>query len=190
MKILLAVLGVIAGIVFLTGLWVLGSYNGLVTLSEGVDAQWSQVETQYQRRFDLIPNLVAATQGFLKQEQKVFGDIAAARTNYAGSAAGTNERVEATSRYESALARLLVIVENYPQLKSNETVRGLMDELAGTENRVLVSRDRYNEKVREYNVTIKRFPKNLLAGLFGYDPRAFFDSVEGAEQAPKVELNP
>ena len=99
MKILLAVLGVIAGIVFLTGLWVLGSYNGLVTLSEGVDAQWSQVETQYQRRFDLIPNLVAATQGFLKQEQKVFGDIAAARTNYAGSAAGTNERVEATSRY-------------------------------------------------------------------------------------------
>lgn len=188
MKIIKILLAIFGGIVLMTGLWILGSYNNFVIANEDVDTAWSQVETQYQRQFDLVPNLVAATQGIFKQEQKVFGDIASARTHYGGTAPASNERVQALSQYESALARLLVIVENYPQLKSNETVRGLMDELAGTENRVAVERNRYNGKVREYNITIKRFPKSLLAGLFGYESRAFFDSVEDASKAPKVEL--
>lgn len=175
-------------VTLIIGGWVMGSYNGLVTKSEAVDASWSQVETQYQRRFDLIPNLVSATKGYLNQEQKVFGAIAEARTRYASAPAGTNERVQATAQYESALARLLVVMENYPQLKSDATVRGLTDELAGTENRVLVSRDRYNEQVRDYNVMIKRFPRNVLAGIFGFDAREFFQSDESASVAPKVEL--
>jgi len=188
MKVLLIIVAIITGVIFMFGLWVMGTYNGFVTRSEGVDTAWAQIEAQYQRRFDLVPNLVAATKGIFAQEQKVFGDIADARTHYGGTVPASNERVQALSQYESALARLLVIVESYPQLKSNETVRGLMDELAGTENRVAVERNRYNEKVREYNVTLKRFPKNMLAGLFGYEPRAFFDSVEDASKPPKVEL--
>jgi LemA protein len=188
MKTALAIIGIFAGVALIAGLWIMGSYNGLVTKAESVDASWSQVETQYQRRFDLVPNLVAATKGFLQQEQAVFGAIAEARTKYAGSAPGTNERVQATAQYESALARLMVIVENYPQLRSAETVRGLMDELSGTENRVLVARDRYNEQVRDYNVMIKRFPRNVIAGMFGYEVRAFFESDEDAKDAPKVDL--
>ncbi len=179
----------VTGVLLLTLLWVMGSYNGLVTKSEAVDNQWSQVETQYQRRFDLVPNLVNATKGILTQEQKIFGDIAEARTRYAGAPSGSNERVQAAAQFESALGRLLVIIENYPQLRSVETVRALTDELAGTENRVLVSRDRYNEQVRDYNVTIKRFPRNVIAAIFGYDEREFFQSVDEASQAPKVDLS-
>ena len=188
MKTLTIVMIVIAGLALMFGLWVMGSYNSLVTKSESVDAAWSQVETQYQRRFDLVPNLVAATKGFLNQEQKVFGDIAEARTRYAGAPVGTNDRVQATSQFESALGRLLVIMENYPQLRSVESVRALTDELAGTENRVSVERNRYNEEVRGYNVMIKRFPRSVIAGVFGYDARTFFESVEESSKAPKVEL--
>lgn len=188
MKILLGILGIIIGLTFVVGLWVMGSYNGLVRQSESVTTSWSQVETQYQRRFDLIPGLVNATKGVLRQEQAVFGAIAEARTKYAGSAAGSNERVAAAGQMESALARLLVIVENYPVLKSSENVRALMDELAGTENRVAVSRERYNEVVRTYNVMVKTFPRSILASLFGFEEKPFFGSKEGAENAVPVNL--
>ena len=175
-------------VAFATGMWLLSSYNSMVSGNEGITNAWAQVETQYQRRFDLIPNLVNATKGVLKQEQKVFGDIANARTRYAGSAAGSNERVQATSQYEGALARLLVVMENYPVLKSYDTVTALTDELAGTENRVLVSRDRYNSAVKDWNISIKSFPRNLLAGLFGFSTKEFFNADEGAKTAPTVNL--
>lgn len=182
------VFGAIFAVFIVLSLALVGSYNGLVTSNEQVDASWSQVESQYQRRFDLIPSLVNATKGYLKQEQKVFGDIAEARTRYAGSPSGSAEQVEAAGQIESALARLMVIVENYPELKSNETVQSLMDELAGTENRILVARDRYNEGVRDFNVQVKRFPRSMFATMFGFEPRAFFKSDDNASAAPTVDL--
>ena len=163
------------------------SYNGLVTLNESADAQWAQVETQYQRRFDLIPNLVNSVQGIFTQEQKIFGDLADARTRYAN--AGTpNEKASAASQVETSLGRLLVIVENYPQLNSSQSVQDLMSQLEGTENRVSVERNRFNETIRQYNTNIKRFPKNLMAGLFGFGERFYFEATEGTEVAPEVEL--
>ena len=186
-------LGIVLAVIFIPilflGVWVMGSYNSLVTQDQLVETAWSQVEMQYQRRFDLVPNLVSATKGVLKQEQEVFGAIAEARTRYAGAPAGSNERVQATGQYESALARLLVVMENYPVLRSIESVRALTDELSGTENRVLVARDRYNEQVRVWNTMIVRFPRNLIAGMFGFEARDFFSSDEGAEKAPKVNLD-
>lgn len=178
---------IILGLVVVAGLYVASFYNGFVRSNEGVDAQWAQVEGQYQRRFDLIPNLVNSVKGVMEQEQEVFGAIADARTRYAG-AVTPNEKVEAAGQVESALARLLVIMENYPQLRSVETVQGLMAELAGTENRIAVERGRYNEMVRDFNVSVKTFPGSLAARLFGFDVRTMFQAAEGAAQAPTVEL--
>jgi LemA protein len=136
MKLSPILIGLIA-LIILLAVWIGGAYNRLVQLNAGVDTQWAQVETQYQRRFDIIPNLVESTKGVLTQEQEVFGMIAQARQNYAG-AQTPDERAEAAGALESSLGRLLVIIENYPQLQSNQTVRALMDELAGTENRISV----------------------------------------------------
>lgn len=163
------------------------SYNGFVGKNEAVDGQWAQVETAYQRRFDLIPNLVNSVKGIMAQEQEVFTAIADARTRYAG--AGTvDEKAAAATEVESALARLLVIVENYPQLRSVESVNSLMAELAGTENRVSVERRRFNEFVQGLNVAIKRFPSNVVASIFGFGERAYFEAAEGAAEAPQVEF--
>ena len=170
------------------GLSLSSTYNKLITKSQNVDGQWAQVETQYQRRFDLIPNLVNSVKGIFKQEQEVFGSLADARTRYSG-AQSVDEKAQAATQVESALGRLLVIMENYPQLQSNTNVLALMDELAGTENRVSVERKRFNDVVKDYNTTIKRFPTNLIAGMFNFDARAFFEAVEAAEQAPTVDLN-
>lgn len=164
-----------------------GYYNSFVSKQQAVDSQWAQVENQYQRRYDLIPNLVAAVKGVLKQEQKVFGDIAEARKGYTG-ARTTEEKVAAANQMESALSRLLVIVENYPQLKSNENVRDLMVQLEGTENRISVERRRYNEEVRSYNTAVKRFPGVVFAGIFGFEERSYFESAASAKRAPKVDL--
>src|SRR3989338_7741859 len=179
-------LGII-GVVVIFGAMFFDAYNKLVTKSTAVDGQWAQVETQYQRRFDLIPNLVASTKGFLEQEQEVFGAIAEARTRYNG-ARTVEEKVESANQVESALGRLLVIVENYPNLKSNETVAKLMDELSGTENRISVQMRRFNEQVGDYNITIKRIPTSIIAGSFGFKEKVYFKAVEGSEKAPKVEL--
>lgn len=168
--------------------WVVGFYNGVIGLGLNVDNSWAQVETQYQRRLDLIPNLVSSVKGVLTQEQTVFGDIADARTRYAG-AATTNDKAAAATQVEGALARLLVIMENYPQLKSNETVQALMVQLEGTENRISVERKRFNDVVQSYNVKVKTFPNNLLAGMFGFSSRNFFEAAPGAETAPTVNLD-
>lgn len=177
----------IGSLVFL-GLWLMGSYNTLVSKSQAVASQWAQVESQYQRRYDLVPNLVEATKGVLTQEQEVFGQIAEARQGYAG-AQNVEQKVAATNQLESALSRLLVIVESYPDLKSNQTVQDLMVELAGTENRIAVERKRYNEVVRNYNTLVKKFPGLIVARLFGYEAKPYFEAVETAEEAPQVNLD-
>lgn len=159
----------------------------MVTQAEQVDNAWAQVETQYQRRFDLIPNLVESVKGIMDQEQRVFGTLAEARTRYAG-AITVNERAEAATQVDSALARLLAVIENYPELRSAENVSTLMTQLEGTENRISVERKRYNDVVRTYNVTIKQFPGKFFADIFGFEERSYFESVDEADTAPKVEF--
>lgn len=163
------------------------TYNRLVTSNEAIDGQWAQVETQYQRRFDLIPNLVESVKGVMSQEQKIFGDLADARTRYAG-ATDANQKAGAATQLESAFARLLVVMENYPQLKSSENVQTLMAQLEGTENRISVERKRYNDEVRIFNVMTKRVPAKWIASSFGFSERNYFEAVEGSENAPKVDL--
>lgn len=184
MKKTLIIIGVI---VVLAVLYVWSSYNGLVTLREDTTAQWQQVETQYQRRFDLIPNLVESTKGVLQQEQTVFTALADARARYSG-ASTVSEKAGAASQVESALGRLLAVVENYPTLKSSDTVRDLMTGLEGTENRISTERGRYNEAVRVYQLKISRFPGNLVASMFGFETIKYFEAATGAEVAPKVDL--
>jgi len=181
------ILIVIAVVLVLCGLYVWSLYNGLVSANEAVDNQWAQVQTQYQRRFDLIPNLVESVKGTMKQEQKVFGDLAEARTRYSG-ATTVDEKAAAASGVESAFGRLLAVMENYPQLKSAENVQTLMVQLEGTENRVSVERMRYNDTVQAFNVMIKRIPANLFASMFGFKERTYFEAAAGAETAPAVKF--
>lgn len=184
---LVIIASVIGGIILLAAISSVMAYNGMVSSSEGVDAQWKQVETQYQRRFDLIPNLVESVKGAMKQEKDVFGAIADARTKY-GSAATPSDKAQAATEVESALSRLLVVMENYPQLKSMDTVQTLMSQLEGTENRISVERKRYNDLARDYNVRIKRFPGMIFASLFNFTEKKYFEATAGAENAPKVNL--
>lgn len=178
---------IILAVVVIIGGWFWMSYNKLVTASEQVDNQWAQVEVQYQRRFDLIPNLVASVKGAMVQEQSVFGDLAAARANYSG-ATTVNAKAEAATQVESSLGRLIAIMENYPVLKSIDTVQNLMAQLEGTENRVSVERGRFNETVKAYNILTKRFPMNVISGVLNYSEKAYFQVVAGVEVAPKVDL--
>ncbi|OIO52806.1 MAG: LemA family protein [Parcubacteria group bacterium CG1_02_44_65] len=178
---------ILAVVVAIIGLYAWGTYNKMVTGSENIDNQWAQVETQYQRRFDLIPNLVSSVQGAMAQEQKVFGDLAEARTRYAG-ARTVNEKAEAATQVESALGRLLVVMENYPQLKSVETVQTLMAQLEGTENRISVERKRFNDLSRDFNVMVKRIPAKWLASMFGFGEKVYFEAAAGAETAPEVKF--
>lgn len=183
----LIILGVVIVLILIIGGWLMSSYNNLVTLNTKVDTQWAQVETQYQRRADLIPNLANSVKGILKQEQEVFGQIAEARTRYSG-ATSPDGRAAAASDLEQGLGRLLVIMENYPQLQSSQVVRDLMTQLEGTENRVSVERGRYNTEVQNYNLAVRRFPGSLMAGLFGFDARTPFAAQAGSENAPTVNL--
>jgi len=182
-KILYAVLAVVAVILLYGGV----VYNSLVGKSEGIDNQWAQVESQYQRRFDLIPNLVNSVKGAMKQEQEVFGKLADARTKY-GGASTVNEKAKAATEVESALSRLLVVMENYPQLKSSETVITLMAQLEGTENRISVERKRFNDMAMAYNLVVKRFPSKLVAMTFGFGEKNYFESAAGAENSPSVQF--
>ncbi len=178
---------IMAGLVAIIAIFIGSTYNSFVKQNEAVNAQWAQVESQYQRRFDLIPNLVNSVKGIMKQEQTVFDDIAKARSQYAG-AATPDQKAAAASEVESSLGRLLVVMENYPQLRSVETVQSLMSELSGTENRISVERMRYNEMVRDYNVSVKTFPRAMIAGMFGFQARTMFEAAAGAENAPQVQL--
>lgn len=163
------------------------SYNTFVSQEESIKTQWAQVENQLQRRNDLIPNLVETTKGFAQQERDVFGAIAESRAKLAG-ATTPEQKMAAANEQTSALARLLVVVENYPDLKSNQTFARLMDELAGTENRIAVERMRYNEAVQAYNTQRRSFPANITAGIFGFKEYQLFQAPEAAKQAPKVDF--
>lgn len=184
----LIVIGIVALVLVSIGMWLVGLYNNLVTLEQDVENKQAQVEVVLQRRFDLIPNLVNSTKGVLKQEQTIFTEIANARSRYAGATSGSNEKVDAANQLESSLSRLLVIVENYPTLKSDQTVKDLMTELAGTENRISVERQRYNDSVTVFNKQVKLFPTNIFAGMFGFEAKTLFVAVEAANNAPTVEL--
>jgi LemA protein len=175
-------------IAFLLGSMYVGRRNEMVRKRETVNAAWSQVDVVLQRRADLIPNLVETVKGYAGQEQKVFGDIAAARSQLL-NAKTPSDKIAANGQLDSALGRLLVIVENYPQLKSNENFMRLQDELAGTENRIAVERRRYNETVQDYNTYISLFPNNIVAGMSGFTRNdAYFKADEGSRQAPHVNF--
>jgi LemA protein len=182
------VFGIIAlGVIF----WGFSMYNSLVTERENVDTSWRQVETQYQRRFDLIPNLVSTVRGEANFEQETLTAVTNARTQWMNaSQSGTRqEQVAATEQTESALARLLVTVESYPQLRATQGFENLMVQLEGTENRISTARRDYNEAVRIYNLLVKRFPGNIFAGLFGFSAEPGFQSTDGSENAPDVNFD-
>lgn len=181
---------IVIGIVIVVVLIVLygfSTYNSLVTLNVSADTQWKQVEVDYQRRFDLIPNLVESVKGIMKQEQAVFTAIADARTKYSG-ATTPDARVRAAGEVESALGRLLVITENYPQLKSSENVTTLMSQLEGSENRISVERNRFNDTIKNYNLKVMRVPSSIVASMFGFGQREYFNAEAGAEKAPQVKF--
>src|SRR5580765_5277512 len=163
------------------------SYNSFVSKEEGIKTQWAQVENQLQRRNDLIPNLVETTKGIAQQEKDVFGQIADSRAKMAG-AKTPEETIQAANKQSAALGRLLVVVENYPQLRSSEAFNRLMDELSGTENRIAVERMRYNERVQEYNTSRRQFPSNITASLFGFKEYQLFQAPPEAKQVPKVSF--
>lgn len=164
-----------------------GTYNRFVTMEEQIENSRAEIANQLQRRFDLIPNLVETVKGFAAQEKTIMEEIAAARTRYAG-AQGLPGKLAANEALSNALGRLLVIVENYPDLKSNRTFIRLMDELAGTENRIAVARKRYNDSVKEYNAAIRRFPGNIIAGLMGFEKGQYFEALEETGRPPEVEF--
>ena len=186
-NILLGVIGAIVLIALLFGGWFLSTYNGLVTAQEGVDAGWAQVESQYQRRADLIPNLVETVKGFAAQEEKIFLEVTKYRSQW-GAAKTQDEKMEAAKGMDSAISRLLMVSENYPLLKSNENFLALQSQLEGTENRIAVERKRYNENVRDYNTRLKKMPGSIIAGMYGFEPKLYFEAEKGSEVAPKVNF--
>ncbi|MCK9217820.1 MAG: LemA family protein [Firmicutes bacterium] len=166
---------------------IFGSYNGLVSSDEAVTSSWSQVENQLQRRMDLIPNLVNTVKGYASHEEKIFTEVTKARENLMG--AGTvGDKAKADQELTGSLSRLLAIAENYPELKADANFRQLSDELAGTENRIAVSRMDYNNAVQTYNVKVRKFPTSIIAGMFNFQQRDYFEAAEGAKEAPKVEF--
>lgn len=183
-----AIIGVLVGVLVLGGLFYWTTYNGLITASENVDNQWAQVETQYQRRFDLIPGLVVLVKGAMAQEEDIFLGIADARTRYSG-ATSIDDKAAAATAMEGALGRLLVVIENYPQLKSLENVQTMMVQLEGTENRISVERKRFNDMVRDFNIKIKQIPAKWIASSLGFSDRKYFESAEGSEVAPVFNLD-
>ena len=180
---LIGILAVIA----IIAITIIPSYNGLVNKDEDVDQAYAQIENQLQRRLDLIPNLVNTVKGYASQEKEVIQSISDARANLAG-AKTPGDQATADDQLTTALNRLLVVVENYPDLKSNQTFQQLMDELAGTENRIAVARKDYNDAVSTYNRSVKRFPGSIIAGVFNFDEKEYFKASEGADQAPTVDF--
>ena len=187
MKGCLIVGGVAVLLAIVVGLMAMGMYNGVVAKDEACNKTWGNVESVLQRRFDLIPNLVNTVKGYAQHEQGILEEITRLRSQW-GEAKSTSEKVEAASGLEGALSRLMVVVENYPDLKANQNFVALQDELAGTENRINVERQRFNESVQAYNVTVRQFPTALVARLAGFPPRAPFAAAQGAETAPPVQF--
>ena len=188
MKVALIVIGLLVFLGLLVGVGLIGSRNTLVTEREAVNASWSQVDVVLQRRADLIPNLVETVKGYAKQEQAVIKEVTDARAAL-GGARTPGEKIQANSQLDGALSRLLVVVENYPQLKSNENFMRLQDELSGTENRIAVERRKYNETVQKYNTDIALFTNNIAASLFGFKRNdAYFKTEQGSRTPPKVNF--
>lgn len=188
-KIVLIVLAVVIIALLWFGSTYVGHRNNMVTKREAVNAAWSQVDIVLQRRADLIPNLVETVKGFATQEQTVFRDIANARAALMTPGASPQQKIAANNQLDGALSRLLVIVENYPQLRSNENFLRLQDELAGTENRIAVERRRYNDTLQDYNTYIQIFPNNIVASLSGFTRNdAYFRADEGSRSAPRVQF--
>jgi LemA protein len=187
MKSVWIVLGIIALLVVGVGGMAVSKWNQLVAMDTDIKAKWAQVDNQLQRRADLIPNLVETVKGFAAQERGVIDSVTTARAKLAG-AGSVPDKIAASNELSGALSRLLVVVENYPNLKSDATFARLMDELTGTENRLSVERKRYNDTVQVYNVVVRQFPGNLMAGLLGFREQAFFEVPAAARQAPQVKF--
>ena len=194
----LIAIGVVVILIIITISSIIGTYNNMVKLDEGVKEKWSQVENVYQRRYDLIPNLVNTVKGIAAHEKETFTAVTEARAK-AGGTFNISDQVlndpamfqkfqQAQSSLGGALQRLMVVMEKYPDLKANQNFLALQDQLEGTENRIAVERKRFNEAARYYNTYIKMFPKVILANMFGFDEKQYFKSTEGAEEAPKVEF--
>lgn len=189
--------GVIIFAIFLVVMYFISTYNSIITLNETAETAWSQVENQYQRRFDLIPNLVNVVKGYATHEKSTFVEVTEARSKVSQinlSAKDLNDPVKlqqfqaAQDGLSSALSKLMVVVEKYPDLKANENFKQLQNQLEGTENRISQERRRFNDAVKNYNIKIKRFPANFIAGIFGFSERPYFQSEKGTDKAPKVEF--
>lgn len=190
------ILIVIAVIILSIFFWFKNTYNGMVTMQENVSAQWSNVENQYQRRLDLIPNLVNTVKGYAEHEQNTLNGVVEARAKATQMQINLDNLDEATMKklnavqgeLSTALSRLMAISENYPDLKANENFRDLQAQIEGTENRIAVERRKFNNTARAYNTSIRQFPQNMLAGMFGFTPKPYFEANAEAENAPKVEF--
>jgi len=184
------ILGAILVIGLLFVSWFAGSYNSLVRLDTTVEEKWAQVENQYQRRADLIPNLVSTVKGYAAHETELFTEVTKLRSQWAEAvASGDREsEIQAARGMDSAISRLLLVAENYPQLRASENFLALQSQLEGSENRIAVERMRYNEAVREYNIKIRRVPTVIIANMFGFTKKQFFEAKEGAEEVPEVEF--
>lgn len=184
------VLIVVAALVVIGGLWLAGGYNGLVDKETKVEQLASNIDSQQKRRADLIPNLVATVKGYAKHESQVYADIAQARSRLLSADTGSNpkEAAAANAGFNSALGRLLALAENYPQLKADQNFIRLQDELTGTENRINFARTEYNDAVKDYNATVRRFPSNIVAGVTGFEKKEFFTATETERATPKVEF--
>jgi len=186
-KTTLIVIGIVVLLLLIPFFYLKGTYNSLVSMDEGIKGAWAQVENQLQRRYDLIPNYVETVKGYAKHEKEVFIGVTEARSRVAG-AGSIDEKIAANNELSSALARLLVVVERYPDLKANTNFIRLQDELAGTENRIAVERRRFNEAVKAFNARVRSFPTNLIAGMFNFEKGTYFEVPEEKQEAPKVKF--
>lgn len=188
LKMMFGCLGMLVIGIFVFGMMFVSAKNRMVTLNENIDAQWAQVENQLKRRHDLIPNLVNTVKGYASHEKEIFTNVADARSRMMG-AKTVDEKAEAAGAMESAISRLLMVAERYPDLKADTQFTNLQFELAGTENRIAVERMRYNDMVREFNTYVKKIPGSFYAGIFGYAPRKFFEVQESEKEVPTVDFN-
>jgi LemA protein len=186
-KTTLIVIGIVLLVILIPFGYLKGTYNSLVRMDEGIKGAWAQVENQLQRRYDLIPNYVETVKGYAKHEKEVLLKVTEARSKVAGAGA-ISEKIAANNQLSSALARLMVVVERYPDLKANTNFIRLQDELAGTENRISVERRRFNEAVKVYNTKIRSFPTNFIGGMFGFEKAAFFEVPKEKQEVPKVKF--
>ncbi|MEM5877952.1 MAG: LemA family protein [Candidatus Aenigmatarchaeota archaeon] len=186
-SLLFVTFAVIAFLIFITVVFVWSTYNSLVAKELKVENRWADLQAQYQRRIDLIPNLVESVKGYAQFEQSTLTKITQLRTQWM-AASSTDEKISVGTQLDSEFSRLLLVFENYPELKTVETVNNLMVQLEGTENRIAVARRDYNDAVRDYNLMLRKFPSNIIAGMFGFEKKPFFEAQPGAEVAPKVNI--